>query len=72
MRSQKEIVRKINIYKDKLATAIEEKELYNSDVCPDIDLIIFSLVDKLETLLWVLELDLPEGDILDKLMGVIH
>lgn len=72
MRSQKEIVRKINMYKDKLADAIEEKELYNSEVCPDVDLIIFSLVDKLETLLWVLELDLPEGDILDKLMGVIH
>ena len=73
MRSQKEIVRKINLYKDKLANAIEEKELYsNSEVCPDVDLIIFSLVDKLETLLWVLELDLPEGDILDKLMGVIH
>ena len=72
MRSQREIVRKINTYKDKLATAIEEKELYNSEVSPDIDLIIFSLVDKLETLLWVLEMDLPEGDILDKLMGVVH
>jgi hypothetical protein len=72
LRSQKEIVRKINLYKDKLATAIEEKELYSSEVCPDVDLIIFSLVDKLETLLWVLEMDLPEGDILDKLMGVIH
>ena len=72
MRSQKEIIRKINTYKEKLAVAIEEKELYNSEVCPDIDLIIFSLVDKLETLLWVLEMELPEGDILDKLMGVIH
>ena len=72
MRSQKEIIHRVNIYKEKLALAIDEKENYDNHICPDIDLVIFSLVDKLETLLWVLELDLPDGDILDKLMGTSH
>ena len=72
MRSQTEIITKVNQYKGKLALAIEEKENYDNRICPDIDLVIFSLVDKLETLLWVLELDLPDGDILDKLMTTNH
>lgn len=72
MRSQEEIIRQIDIYKEKLYIAIQEKESYESYICPDIDLVIFSLVDKLEALLWVIELDLPEGDIIDALMGFTH
>ncbi len=72
MRSQKEIAQQVENYKDRLARAMEEKALYGSEVCPDIDLIIFSLVDKLEALLWVLEIDLPKGDVIDELLGVTH
>ncbi len=72
MRSQQEIIQQVDIYKEKLYVAIQEKESYQNYICPDIDLVIFSLVDKLEALLWVLELDLPEGDIIDALTGFTH
>ena len=72
MRTENEIIRQIDIYKEKLYMAMQEKDAYSGYVCPDIDLVIFSLVDKLEALLWVLKLDLPEGDIVDALIGFTH
>ncbi|MGI6686125.1 MAG: hypothetical protein ACOX47_11775 [Bacillota bacterium] len=72
MRTQDEIIQKVNYYKQKLADAMEEKEEFASTSYPELDLIIFSLVDKLEALLWVLEVDLPEGDILDRIVGISH
>ncbi|MEG1501297.1 MAG: hypothetical protein RR396_05005 [Clostridiales bacterium] len=72
MRSYQEINRKVDIYKNQLSNAIEEKAIYDNRLSPDIDLVIFSLVDKLEALFWVLDLDLPEGDVLDKLHQVNH
>ena len=51
---------------------MEEKEEFAGTSYPELDLIIFSLVDKLEALLWVLEIDLPEGDILDRIVGINH
>lgn len=72
MKTQDEIMQKVEVYKRKLGIAIREKEGYPPTDNPEIDLIIFSLVDKLEALLWVLEIDLPEGDILDRLEGISH
>lgn len=72
MRTQDEIMQKVDFYKKKLAAAMEEKEEFASTSYPELDLIIFSLVDKLEALLWVLEIDLPEGDILDRIVGISH
>ena len=72
MKSQKEIANQVNIYKEQLAMALEEKSLYDNKLSPDIDLVIFSLVDKLETLFWVLDLDLPAGDMLDRLDSINH
>ncbi len=72
MRTQDEIMEKVDFYKQKLAEAMEEKEEFSASCYPELDLIIFSLVDKLEALLWVLEVDLPEGDILDRIVGLNH
>lgn len=72
MRTQEEILKKVDSYKSKLAAAIEEKEELYGVNYPELDLIIFSLVDKLEALLWVLEIDLPEEDILDMLGKTNH
>lgn len=72
MRTQLEIVNKVNIYKQQLSMAIEEKTAFDNSLSPNIDLIIFSLIDKLETLFWVLEIDLPDEDVLDLLSTVNH
>lgn len=72
MRAQEEVMEKVNYYKQKLADAMQEKEEFASTCYPELDLIIFSLVDKLEALLWVLEVDLPEGDVLDRIVGISH
>jgi len=72
LRAQEEVMEKVNYYKQKLADAMQEKEEFASTCYPELDLIIFSLVDKLEALLWVLEVDLPEGDILDRIVGISH
>jgi hypothetical protein len=72
LKTPEEILQKVDCYKQKLACAIKEKEEFLSANNPELDLIILSLVDKLEALLWVLEIDLPEGDILDRLEGLNH
>ena len=72
MRTQREVLEKVDIYKQQLTMAIEEKEAYDTSLSPNIDLIIFSLIDKLETLFWVLEIELPESDVLDVISTVNH
>ena len=72
MRSEKEITDILDIYKQQLALAIEEKSEPLSIKQPNIDLIIFSLIDKLEILFWVLGMPLPENDLLDNLYQTIH
>jgi hypothetical protein len=72
LKTEKELLRKVGQYKHQLVMAIEEKASYDNKLCPDIDLVIFSLIDKLETLFWVLEMELPEGDLLDGLSRANH
>lgn len=72
MRTRLEIVNKVNIYKQQLGMAVEEKTAFDNTLSPNIDLIIFSLIDKLETLFWVLEIDLPDDDVLDIISTVSH
>ena len=72
LKKQQQIVRKVDAYKQQLALAMDEKANYDASLRPDIDLIIFSLINKLETLFWVLEIDLPEGDVLDYISAVNH
>ena len=72
LKAEKELLRKVGQYKHQLVMAIEEKTSYDNKLCPDIDLVIFSLIDKLETLFWVLEMELPDGDLLDGLSRANH
>lgn len=72
MRSQQEIAARISEYKERLAFALAEKELRGSDAGPYTDLVILALVDKLEALFWVLEMPLPEDDLLEHFSGVRH
>ena len=72
MRTKQEIIEQVDIYREKLAYAIEEKELYPSSVYQEVDLVIFALIDKIEALLWVLELDLPNGDMIDEITKITH
>jgi len=72
LRSEKEITDILDIYKQQLALAIEEKSEPLAIKQPNIDLIIFSLIDKLEILFWVLGMPLPENDLLDNLYQTIH
>ncbi len=69
MKRQEDIRARAENYKARLAMAVAEKEANDTHFSPDLDLIIFSLVDKLETLLWVLETELPEPDVLEALSG---
>ena len=55
----------------------EEEQLLNSECTyvgesHEIDIIIFSLVNKIETLLWILELETREKDLLEQLYPVEH
>lgn len=72
MKNQREILQKANKYKEQLAIAIQEKDLYDNTLSPDIDLIIFSLVDKLEILFWVLDIEIADDDMLDRLDFMNH
>ena len=72
MKSQKAVVEKLNFYKNKLSLAIQEKDEFEYSSNPDIDIIIFSLVDKIETLLWVLDAELPDFDLLEQITRIEH
>lgn len=72
MKSQKEIMSRLNHYKSKLSLAMEEKIHYENSIHPDIDIIIFSLVDKIEALLWVLDVELPDYDLWEQISSREH
>ena len=72
MKSQKAVADKLNFYKNKLSLAIQEKEEFEYTANPDIDIIIFALIDKIETLLWVLDAELPDFDLLEQITRVEH
>lgn len=67
MRSSREVGQKLEEYKRELALAIAEKAALGDLADPDLTLVIFSLVDKIEALFWVLEIELPDGDIIERL-----
>ncbi|MCR4963053.1 MAG: hypothetical protein K6B40_04150 [Firmicutes bacterium] len=72
MRNETEVLLRTEAYKKQLALAIEEKEHpYTADKA-NLDLIIFSLIDKLEILFWVLGRPLPQDDLLDSFQGPSH
>ncbi|MGI5825355.1 MAG: hypothetical protein ACOX7J_07275 [Bacillota bacterium] len=60
MKTQEEILQQIDYYREQLIIAIEEKTLLNPDESGETDLIILSLIDKLEALLWVVDVELFE------------
>lgn len=72
MRNLEDVTNKVDAYKQQLVIAMEEKAVFNNELSPDIDLIIFSLVDKIEALFWVLEMELPDWDMLEQLSGTKH
>ena len=72
MRTQTDISNRLDIYKQQLAIAVEEKTFTGNEIHPDIDLIILSLIDKIEALFWVLEMELPDDDLLDRIATVNH
>ena len=60
MKTKDEIIDQITIYKEQLLLAIEEKTYIGSDEAGENDLTILSLIDRLEALLWVIDVELPE------------
>jgi hypothetical protein len=60
MKTQEEIMKQIDCYREQLIIAIEEKTLLNPEESGETDLIILSMIDKLEALLWVIEIELFE------------
>ncbi|MEG1536928.1 MAG: hypothetical protein RR387_01435 [Clostridiales bacterium] len=72
MRDEMEISARLDIYKQQLALAIEEKNYPLSVPAANLDLIIFSLIDKLEVLFWVMGLPLPADDLLDSFQMISH
>lgn len=60
MKTKEEVLQQINYFREQLIITIEEKALINPDESGETDLIILSLIDKLETLLWVVDIELFE------------
>lgn len=58
MKTREEILQQIDYYREQLIVAIEEKSLINPDEAGETDLVILSLIDKLEILLWVIDVEL--------------
>ncbi len=72
LRNETEVVLRTEAYKRQLALAIEEKNHPYAADKANLDLIIFSLIDKLEILFWVLGLPLPQDDLLDSFQSRSH
>ncbi|MBQ9992333.1 MAG: hypothetical protein IJP33_02755 [Firmicutes bacterium] len=72
MKSQSEVSHTLICYKTKLAAAVDEKLEFDDALHPEIDIIIFALVNKIETLLWVLDMEIQEQDLLDQIYPVRH
>jgi hypothetical protein len=62
MRRETEVAAVADIIKEQLKFAVEEKSVAMANDA-ELDLLILSLLDKLETLLWVLELADMEDEI---------
>lgn len=60
MKTKEEVLQQIDYFREQLIITIEEKALINPDESGETDLIILSLIDKLETLLWVVDIELFE------------
>ena len=60
MKTREEILKQIDYFREQLIITIEEKALINPNESGETDLIILSLIDKLETLLWVVDIELFE------------
>ena len=60
MKTREEILQQIDCFREQLIITIEEKALINPNESGETDLIILSLIDKLETLLWVVDIELFE------------
>ena len=60
MKTREEILQQIDYFREQLIITIEEKALINPNESGETDLIILSLIDKLETLLWVVDIELFE------------
>ncbi len=60
MRSAKTVEQRAALYKRGLADAIEAK-MQAGDEDPELNFLLLSLIDKLETLLWVLEVTDDDG-----------
>ena len=58
MRNEEQIIARCDLYKKQLVLAVEEKTT-SLVVDPSLDILILSLIDKLEALDWVLN---PDGD----------
>lgn len=58
MRNEEQIIARCDLYKKQLVLAVEEK-ITSLVVDPSLDILILSLIDKLEALDWVLN---PDGD----------
>ncbi len=72
MKSKSAIVAQTEAYKYQLLHAVAEKERLADEGPGELDLLILSLVDKLEALFWVLDIDLPNGDLMDRYDIVYH
>lgn len=72
MKSKESIMAQTDAYKYQLLRAIAEKERLQEEGPGELDLIILSLVDKLEILFWVLDIELPSGDLMDRYDLLYH
>lgn len=60
MKTEKDIRRRSDRYREELQRTMAEKERLGENCSGELDLRILALVHKLETLFWVLELELPK------------
>ncbi len=72
MKSKELIMAQTEAYKCQLNHAVAEKERLAGEGPGELDLLILSLVDKLEILFWVLDIELPSGDLMDRYHIVYH
>ncbi|MHB1420494.1 MAG: hypothetical protein ACYCX4_13080 [Bacillota bacterium] len=69
MRTPEEIMDQITYYQQELGQVLLQREGLSSQNDPgdnlyELDMTIFSLIDRLETLLWVMEIAPPEGNVM--------
>ncbi|MHB1125991.1 MAG: hypothetical protein ACYC2T_03395 [Bacillota bacterium] len=74
MRTPEEIMDQITYYQQELAQVLLQREGLSAQDNPgdslyEMDLTIFSLIDRLEALLWVMEIAPPDGDMFYKPNG---